>query len=109
MRHTALAAIGAVLFLAGANGAFAAQDDETFMKTAIGINLAEIQMGQLAQKNGSTGAIRDYGATLVKDHSASNEDAMDIAKKMNFTPPNKPSAEDQKLYQDLSAQKGSDF
>src|SRR5579862_7006366 len=101
MRHTAMAAIGAVLFLAGSNAVLAAQDDETFLKTAIGINLAEIQMGQLAQKNGSTVAVRDYGSTLVKDHSASNQDAMAIAKKMNFTVPNKPSDEDQNMYKDL--------
>jgi putative membrane protein len=110
MRHTALAAIGAVLLFAGSNAALAAaQDDETFLKKAVGINLGEIQMGQLAQKNGSTSAIRDYGSTLVKDHSASNEDAMAIAKKMNFTLPNAPSADDQSMYKELSAKKGSEF
>jgi putative membrane protein len=109
MRHTALAAIGVVLLLAGSNSVLAAQDDATFLNTAIGINLAEIQMGQLAQKNGSTAAVRDYGATLVKDHSANNQEAMALAKKMNITAANKPSDQDQQMYQDLSAKKGADF
>ena len=51
MRHTALAAIGAVLLFAGSNAALAAaQDDETFLKKAVGINLGEsdLQGGDIA-------------------------------------------------------------
>src|SRR5205085_1637587 len=53
--------------------------------------------------------VRDFGATLVQDHAASNQDAMALAKKNNITTPNAPSDEDQKMYKDLSGKKGADF
>jgi len=109
MKHTAVAAAGAVLLLAASNVVLAAPSDDTFVKTAIGIDLAEIQIGQLAQKNGSTAEVRDFGAQLVKDHSANNNDAMAVAKAHNITAPNAPSSDDQKLYQDLSGLTGAAF
>jgi len=109
MKHTAIAAAGAMLLLAGTQAGLAAQSDETFLKTAIGINLAEIQTGQLAQKNGSGSGIRDFGSMLVTDHSASNRDAMAIAEKLGITIPNAPSGEDQAMYKDLAGKTGSDF
>jgi len=109
MKHTAVAAAGAVLLFAASNVVLAAPSDDTFLKTAIGINLAEIQIGQLAQKNGSTAEVRDFGAQLVKDHSANNSDAMAVAKAHNITAPNAPSSDDQKLYRDLSGMTGAAF
>jgi len=97
------------LFLAGSNVILAAQSDEDFIKTAIGINLGEIQMGQLAQKNGSTAGVREFGAMLVRDHTASNQDAVALAKKHNVTAPNAPSDEDQKMYQDLTGKREAEF
>jgi predicted outer membrane protein/sporulation protein YlmC with PRC-barrel domain len=101
--------MGTAMFLAASNVVLAAQSDETFLKTAIGINLAEIEMGQLAQKTGSSSGVRDFGATLEKDHSASNADAMALAKTHNFAAPNAPSTDDQKAYQDLSGMTGAAF
>jgi len=109
MKQTAAAAIGAALFLAASGVAPAAESDDTFLKTAIGVNLAEIQVGQLAQKNGASAGVRQFGDMLVKDHTASNDDAMALAKQHNVTIPNAPSAEDQKTYQDLSGLSGAAF
>jgi len=109
MKYTAVAAAGAVFLFAASNVVLAAPSDDSFLKTAIGINLAEIQVGQLAQKNGSTGEVRDFGAQLVKDHSANNSDAMAVAKAHNITAPNAPSSDDQKLYKELSGMTGADF
>jgi len=109
MKHTAVAAAGAALLLTASNAALAAQSDETFVKTVIGINLGEIQMGRLAEKNGAAAEVRDFGAQLVKDHSANNEDAMAVARAHNFTTPNAPSTDDQKLYQDMSGMTGAAF
>jgi len=109
MKHTAIAAAGALLLLAGARAGMAAQSDEKFLKTVIGINLTEIQVGQLAQKNGSGTGIHDFGSMLVTDHTAANRDAMAIAEKLGITIPNAPSDEDQAMYKDLAAKKGSEF
>src|SRR3954471_7055331 len=109
MRHTTIVMMGAALFLAGSNVVLAAQPDEHFIQTAIGINLGEIQMGQLAQKNGSTAGVREFGAMLVRDRTPSNQDAVALAKKHNVTAPNAPSDEDQKMYQDLTGKREAEF
>jgi len=109
MKHTAIAAMGAAVFLAASGVALAAESDDTFLKTAIGINLAEIKVGQLAQKSGASDGVRQFGDMLVKDHTASNNEAMALAKKLTVTIPDAPSAEDQKIYQDLSGLTGAAF
>lgn len=45
------------------------------------VNQTEIDMGKLAQKKGSTAAVRDYGKMLVKDHGQSDKDLRALAKK----------------------------
>ena len=65
---------------------------QTFIKNAIEGNLAEIQMGQLAQKNGSSEGVRSFGQMLERDHTDANEKAMTVAKDIGVTPPNQPNA-----------------
>jgi putative membrane protein len=54
-----------------------AQDkaSQKFLKEAIEGNLAEVQMGQLAQKNGQSDGVRSFGQMLQKDHSDANQKA----------------------------------
>ena len=44
------------------------------------VNQAEIDMGKLAQANGSSG-VKKYGATLVKDHTAGDKEVVALATK----------------------------
>ena len=39
---------------------------------AIQINLAEISVGDLTQKNGGSDDVKSFGKMLVEDHTASN-------------------------------------
>ena len=43
----------------------------------------EIQAGEIAQKNGKSRAVRDYGKMLVKDHTVADEKVSALAKKEN--------------------------
>jgi hypothetical protein len=52
----------------------------TFLVKAIEGNFAEVQMGELAQKNGQSPGVKSFGQMLQTDHSAANEKAMDAAK-----------------------------
>jgi len=57
-------------------------------------NQHEIEMGKEAQKNGNTKAVKDFGKTLVKDHTDADKKAMALAKKEKIditanTPPMK--------------------
>ncbi len=45
-----------------------------------GVNQDEITLGKLAQANSSAPAVKKYGATLVKDHTAGDKDIIAFAK-----------------------------
>jgi putative membrane protein len=63
------------------------KDSQKFIKNAIEGNFAEVDLGTLAQEKGKNGAVKDYGAMLVKDHGAANEKAKAVAAQFGVTPP----------------------
>jgi putative membrane protein len=106
MKTTALAVIA--LFVGSA--AFAAEKpSEAFLKKAIEGNYAEVQMGQLAQKNGQSDGVRQFGQMLSTDHSAANQKALDAAKSMGVTPPDGPNAKQKADYDKMSKMTGAQF
>ena len=84
-----LAIIGAVMILAGFITVASAESDKTFLADAIQINLAEISVGELAQKNGGSDKVKSFGKMLVDDHTASNTKATSIAQANGMTTPNR--------------------
>jgi hypothetical protein len=80
-----LAGLGIALMLASVTSA-SAKSDQAFLTDAIQGNLAEISMGQLAQKNGGSDGVRSFGQMLVEDHSAANEKAKSLAQAQGVTP-----------------------
>ena len=64
--------VSVVLILAGSSTQALAKSDTAFLNEAIQINLAEISVGDLAQKNGGSDDVRSFGKMLVDDHTASN-------------------------------------
>lgn len=87
----------------------ASRADQTFMKQAIQGDLAEVQMGRLAQQNGQSDAVKQFGQTLVSDHSANAEKAKQVAEQMGMTPPSEPSAKQQAEYKKMSKLSGAKF
>jgi putative membrane protein len=85
------------------------QDDATFLKTAIGIDLAEIDAGNMAQKNGGSDAVKQFGAMLVTDHTKDRDVTTGLAKNMSVEVPSAPSTDDQATAGRLSALSGADF
>ena len=45
-----------------------------------------VSAGQIAEKNGSSKAVRDFGATLVSDHTAGDQQLLTYAKKAGIDP-----------------------
>jgi len=86
-----------------------AADESTFLQDAIQGSLAEVQMGQLAQQNGSSEDVKAFGQTLVTDHSKSMDEASAIAKSMNLEVPVEPRGEAQQDYEKLQGLKGAEF
>ncbi len=71
--------------------AFAADNpDESFFKKAAEAGMAEVQAGHMAQQKGSSQAVKDFGAMMVKDHTAANNKLMKIAAAKNIELPKGP-------------------
>ena len=48
-------------------------------------NQMEIRVGRLAQSHGSSAKVKSFGARLVRDHSASDQKVVALAKKLGIT------------------------
>lgn len=107
LKGSAFAAVAALL-LAGPALA-QSKSDQTFVKKAIEGNLAEVQMGQLAQQKGTSDGVRSFGQMLQSDHAQANQQAMSLAQALNVTPPNGPNAEQKRTYDRLSKLSGAQF
>lgn len=82
-----LALIGATLITARPAAAQAAKlDDPTIVAIFDAANTWDIETGTIATKKGSTKDVRDFGAMLVRDHSAVRGQGRDLAKKLGVTP-----------------------
>jgi putative membrane protein len=67
--------------------AFAAGPDASFYKKAAEGGLAEVQAGQLAQSKGNSQQVKDFGAMMVKDHTAANDKLQQLASSKSITLP----------------------
>ena len=66
------------------NGAIS---DEMVLQQLHRTNLHEIQLGQLAQRNGSSAKVKQFGARLVRDHQAADKKVLATAKQIGIVLP----------------------
>ena len=104
-----LAAGAAMIFSASA--ALSADDkaSDAFLKSAIEGNYAEVNMGDLAQKNGQSDGIKSFGKMLSTDHAAANDKAMEAAKSMGMTAPTGPNEKQKMAYDKMAKMSGPQF
>jgi putative membrane protein len=88
-----------------------AQDEQakSFLTEAIEGNLAEIQMGQLAQKQGVSLNVRLFAQMLEQDHTVANQKARAAASAMQIKPPIQPNGKQKADYDRLSPLIGTTF
>ncbi|OSI69562.1 hypothetical protein BSZ21_12615 [Bradyrhizobium canariense] len=55
-------------------------------------NFAEVSMGELAQQNGQSDAVKSFGRMLSTDHAAANQKALNAAQGLGMNPPSGPNA-----------------
>jgi len=108
MNKLALAALTAVL-CSGTAALAASHADQTFMAKAIQGDMAEVQMGQMAQQKGGSDAVKSFGQMLISDHQANEDQAKQVASQIGMTPPSEPSAQQKADYAKLSKLSGSQF
>jgi putative membrane protein len=65
----------------------ASNPDASFYKNAAEGGISEVDAGHLAQDKGNSQQVKDFGAMMVKDHSAANEKLQSIAASKNITLP----------------------
>ena len=88
-------------------------DDPTIVAIFDAANTADIETGKLASEKGSTKEVRDFGAMLMRDHTAVRQMGRDLASKLSVTPT--PPAEDAtaavhaKAMIDLKSKRGAAF
>ncbi len=84
-------------------------DDKKFLIKVANINLEEIQLGQLAQQNGSLPAVRDMGKMMEDDHRKCMNELSALASKKSVMLPASPNDDAQSDYKKLSEKSGTAF
>ena len=69
----------------------------------------EVKLGQLAEQNGSSAAVKEFGSRMVKDHTRLNAELSATAKSVDLTVPDTISSEQQAEYDKLAMVKGTKF
>ena len=91
--------------------AFAASGDldESFFKNAAEGGMAEVNAGQLAQTKGASQSVKDFGAMMVKDHTAANQKLASIAAAQGVKLPDSPGIMQQAEDKELKMKSGESF
>jgi len=105
----ALTGINAVAQTMNAPTGTLANADQNFLNEAVEGDLAEIDVGKLAQEKGQNQDVKQFGRMLEQDHSQNLQKAKQTAQEMGFKPPTEPNAKQKQMYEQLSKLSGEQF
>jgi putative membrane protein len=99
------------LLAASSGSAFAASKsvDTTFLRNAIRGDIAEVQMGELAQQKSQDPDVKAFGQMLVTDHGQARTAAEAVANSVKLHLPTGPSKQAAMEYRKLSSLSGNAF
>lgn len=80
-----------------------------FLQRASEGNMAEIQMGQLAQKNAANPLVKQDGEKMVTDHTMLENQVKQVASQLTITLPTTLNSKDRAAYKRLESKNGADF
>ena len=80
-----------------------------FIAKAVQHDVAETMLGELAAKQGSTPAVRAYGAMLAKDHGQHKVKSVEMAKYLKVSASEQPNSDQLASYNELKGKTGKDF
>jgi len=83
--------------------------EKTFIKKAADGGMTEVKLGEIAQKNGGSDDVKDFGKQMVDDHTKINDNLKEVAGKMNVEVPTKVSAKHEAVIHKLSDLHGAAF
>lgn len=85
------------------------EDDTEFAVDAADGGMLEVKLGELAQTNGASPAVKEFGKMMVTEHSKANEELTALASTKNISLPLSLSEDNQKKVDELASKKGADF
>lgn len=83
--------------------------DRKFMDAAAQGGMAEVELGQLAQQNGQSQEVKDFGKKMVEDHSKANDQLKQLASQKGVTLPSDMDAKDKATKAKLEKLQGAAF
>ncbi|HTB14157.1 MAG TPA: DUF4142 domain-containing protein [Bryobacteraceae bacterium] len=97
--------VSGLLWLCAASSAA----DSSFLKDATEGGIMEVKLGQLAQTNASSQAVKDFGQRMVTDHGKMGDDVRMVATNQHVSVPTSESMMQKMTYERLSHKTGVDF
>lgn len=99
------------ILLAASLTPLAAQADSprAFLTNALQGDNAEIMFGNLAATNGRSQGVRDFGRTLVSDHSKARNEVLDTGRRFGIRPTREVKPEAREMRDRLASLRGREF
>jgi putative membrane protein len=85
------------------------QQDAMFIKEAALGGMAEVELGRLADQNAQANEVKQFGARMVQDHSAANNELTALASNKGVTPGQRLDPKHAQLRDKLSKLRGAEF
>jgi putative membrane protein len=82
---------------------------EAFLAEAVQSDMAEVELGKLAQQKADDPELREYGSMLVSEHQAHMAKVRDLAAELGLRLPEEPTPAQQQTYERLARLSGVDF
>lgn len=84
-------------------------DDEEFVAESAQGALLEVKLGELAQTNGSSQVVKDFGKMMVTDHQKGYDELQTLAAQKHITIPAGLTKKGQRKYDKLAKKTGHEF
>ena len=99
------------ILLAAAFAPLTAQADSPreFLYNALRGDNSEIMLGNLGATNGRSQGVRDFGRTLVNDHTQARNEVLDVGRRFGIRPTREVSPEARELRNRLAGLRGREF
>jgi putative membrane protein len=83
--------------------------DQSFVRKTLEDNVAQEQMGQLAQQKSSSDDVKQFGERMAEIHTKLTEQMQPVAQKLGVDQPKEPSKRDKQEIEKMQSLSGQDF
>jgi putative membrane protein len=106
---THIVSVSAAALVLGVAAFAQTQQDKDFVKTAMEINLAEIQIGHLVLKQSTSEPVKNFARRMITDHTRLESEITPVAATIGVAAPTELAPDDRALLTKLKGESGADF